>query len=229
MQRSFDDIQLDPIGPGVLPAERSLERRFETISIVDDYVDTIPLVLGGDGRFHGDPKNHAPIARSREFARNRCSTLTSSLFTRSTEERNAPRFCLSSFSSLVRRKQILRRLSESFRRKSFHSLCNSSYNAAIYVCAICRVSNLLSFLSLPRLGTTSRSLSKASFRLFILLLSRAFAASRLFLNTSIPGVPFLIFCMLSFAFWPGYSIGEMRRASFFWWYLDGPHLPPCWL
>lgn len=31
---------------------------------MSDYVATIPLVLAGDGRFHGDPKNRAPVART---------------------------------------------------------------------------------------------------------------------------------------------------------------------
>jgi hypothetical protein len=53
----------------------------------------------------------------------------------------------------------------------------------MYVWAICRVSNLLSLWSAPRLGTTSRNLSKASFRPFIRRRSRAFAARRRRLRT----------------------------------------------
>lgn len=34
---------------------------------MSDYVATVPLVLAGDERFHGDAKNHAPIARTGEF------------------------------------------------------------------------------------------------------------------------------------------------------------------
>lgn len=49
---------------------------------MSDYVATVPLVLAGDGRFHGDAKNYAPVARTgdacfghprpsvNEFARN---------------------------------------------------------------------------------------------------------------------------------------------------------------
>lgn len=34
---------------------------------MSDYVATVPLVLAGDERFHGDAKNHAPVARTGDF------------------------------------------------------------------------------------------------------------------------------------------------------------------
>ena len=36
-------------------------------SSMSDYVATVPLVLAGDGRFHGDAKNYAPVARTGDF------------------------------------------------------------------------------------------------------------------------------------------------------------------
>lgn len=62
-------------------------------------------------------------------------------------------------------------------------LCRRSHRAAMQLCAICSVSNLLSLWSVPRLGTTSRNLSKASFNPFMRRLSRAFAARRRRLST----------------------------------------------
>ena len=54
---------------------------------------------------------------------------------------------------------------------------------AMYSCAICSVSNLLSGVSGPSPGSTVRSLSKPWFSKSILRLSRALAASLLFLIT----------------------------------------------
>ena len=57
----------------------------------------------------------------------------------------------------------------------------------MYVWAIWSVSNLESLRSLPNEGTTSRSRSKASFKLFMRRRSRAFAANRRFFTISTLG------------------------------------------
>ncbi|CAL4191856.1 unnamed protein product, partial [Meganyctiphanes norvegica] len=64
-------------------------------------------------------------------------------------------------------------------------LCSNSASACMYVCAICSVSNLDSFLSLPSAGTTSRRRSYASFSPCIRRLSRLFACMRRFLLMSV--------------------------------------------
>ena len=43
--------------------------------------------------------------------------------------------------------------------RRLYSLFRSSFRAAMYVCAICSVSNFESFLSFPKFGTTSLNLS----------------------------------------------------------------------
>lgn len=65
-------------------------------------------------------------------------------------------------------------------------LFSSSHSDPMYVCAICRVSNFDSRWSAPSDGTTSRSLSNASFRPFMRRRSRAFAASRRRFITTVP-------------------------------------------
>ena len=64
---------------------------------------------------------------------------------------------------------------------------SKSFNAVIYVCAICNVSYFESLVSSPNDGTTSRSLSNATLRCSILLRSLAFAASRRRFNVSFVG------------------------------------------
>ena len=77
----------------------------------------------------------------------------------------------------------------SIRTGSFHLriypliYCNSCDNWLIYSWAICSVSYLDSWVSGPKPGSTVLNLSNPWLRRSILLLSRAFAARRLFFNT----------------------------------------------
>lgn len=79
----------------------------------------------------------------------------------------------------------------------FCSLLRMLAKQWMYCCAICKVSYLLSFLPASSAGSTSRSVSKAVFRLFIRFLSRAFAARRRPRSTAGAGVLYLPFSSTS--------------------------------
>ena len=98
------------------------------------------------------------------------------------------------------------------------SQCNSWDNWLIYSWAICSVSYLDSWVSGPKPGSTVLNLSNPWLRRSILLLSRAFAARRLFFNTdsdiSSSGFFTLPALLEYFIFW------HLLSLSTFWWLLS---------